>query len=60
MRDLSSHIRQFRKRFSRRRSKGLMANTEQALFRRGAPQDVASPRAKAQRHGKVTSERWNQ
>jgi hypothetical protein len=60
MRDVSTTIHAFRKRFARRRSKGLMANTERALFKRGTPQDVSSPRAKAQRHGKVTADRWNQ
>jgi hypothetical protein len=60
MRDIGTNIREFRTRFARRRSKGLMANTERALFKRGTPQDVSSPRAKSQRHGKVTADRWNQ
>jgi hypothetical protein len=51
---------EFRKRFARRRSKGLMANKQEDLFRAGTPQDVTSPRAKSQRHGKVTADRWNQ
>ena len=50
----------FRKRFARRRSKGLMANKQEELFRAGTPQDVTSLRAKSQRHGKVTADRWNQ
>ena len=46
--------------FEDRRSKGLMANNEEQLFRAGTPQDVTSLRAKSQRHGKVTADRWNQ
>jgi hypothetical protein len=26
----------------------------------GTPQNVTSPRAKSQRHGKVTADKWNQ
>jgi hypothetical protein len=37
-----------------------MANREGQLYRPGTPQDVTSPRAKSQRHGKVTADRWNQ
>ena len=50
----------FRKRFARRRSKGLMANKQDELFRPGTPQDVTSIRAKGQRQGKVAADRWNQ
>ena len=53
-------LAEFRKRFARRRSKGLMVDRGRALFRPGTPQDVTSPRAKSQRHGKVTADRWNQ
>jgi hypothetical protein len=53
-------MQNFRKRFARKRSKGLMSNTENELYRAGTPEDVSSPRAKSQRHGKVTAERWNQ
>jgi hypothetical protein len=60
MRDLSADLRAFRTRFARRRSKGLMPNTEQELFHRSTPPDVTNPRAKSQRHGKVTADRWNQ
>jgi hypothetical protein len=60
MTDIRADFSQFRKRFARRRSKGLMASTQEALFKRGTPQDVSSPRAKSQRHGKVTADRWNQ
>jgi hypothetical protein len=53
-------LRDFRTRFARRRSKSAAANTEGKLYRPGDPQDVVSPRAKSQRHGKVTADRWNQ
>jgi len=35
--------------------KGLMTDRGRALFQPGSPQDVTSPRAKSQRHGKVTA-----
>lgn len=57
---MQSQIQGFRKRFARRRSKGLMVNQEQELHRRSTPPDVASARAKSRRHGKVTAEHWNQ
>jgi hypothetical protein len=53
-------VRDFRKRFSRRRSKGEMADKQRDVIRAGTPQDVTSPRAKSQGHGKVTADRWNQ
>jgi hypothetical protein len=53
-------IRDFRTRFARKRSAGLMSNTENKLHHPGTPPDVANPRAKSQRHGKVTADRWNQ
>jgi hypothetical protein len=51
---------QIRKRFAKRRSKSAAANTERKLAHPGTPQDVTSARAKSQRHGKVTADRWNQ
>jgi len=33
---------------------------EQKLIKDGTPQDVTSTRAKNQRHGKVTADKWNQ
>jgi hypothetical protein len=60
MKKIPDQVRDFRKRFSRRRSKGEMANTERKLYEAGTPQDVTSVRAKSQRHGKVTADRWNQ
>ena len=50
----------FRKRFTRKRSKGMMASRQRDLYRADRPPDVASQRAKSQRHGKVTAYRWNQ
>jgi hypothetical protein len=60
MRNGPNPARDFRKRFARRRSKGEMVDTMRTLFRRGTPQDVTSARAKSQRKGKVTADRWNQ
>jgi hypothetical protein len=55
-----ARYRDFVKRWSARRSKGEMTDTGRELFRRGTPQDVTDPRAKSQRKGKVTADRWNQ
>jgi hypothetical protein len=55
-----ARYRDFAKRWAARRSKGEMADTSRKLFRRGTPQDVTDPRAKSQRKGKVTADRWNQ
>jgi hypothetical protein len=33
---------------------------ESELTEPGSPQDVTSPRAKNERHGKVTADKWNQ
>ena len=33
---------------------------QRKLIRDGTPQDVTSERAKSQRHGKVTADKWNQ
>jgi hypothetical protein len=60
MNSMSTRLRDFRKRFAARRSKGEMANTEGSLNRAGTPAEVTSPRAKSQRHRKVTADRWNQ
>jgi hypothetical protein len=60
MSKMNNRFHDLSKRFSRRRSKGLMSNRQDRLYRAGTPQDVTSPRAKSQRHGKVTADRWNQ
>jgi hypothetical protein len=33
---------------------------QRKLIQDGTPQDVTSERAKSQRHGKVTADKWNQ
>jgi hypothetical protein len=53
-------MQRFGKSFSARRSQGQMANTEDEVFARGTPQDVTSVRAKSQRRGKSTADKWNQ
>ena len=60
MSKMNNRLHDLRKRFARSRSKGLMSNRQDRLYRAGTPQDVTSPRAKSQRHGKVTADRWNQ
>jgi hypothetical protein len=57
---LPDRVRDFRSRFARRRTKGEMVNKERELFRADTPPDVTSVRAKSQRHGKSTADRWNQ
>lgn len=53
-------LRQFGKDFSARRSQGRMADTSGKLVEAGTPHDVTDPRAKNERHGKVTADKWNQ
>jgi hypothetical protein len=53
-------MQRFGKPFAAKRSHGEMANTQAEVFDAGTPQDVTSPRAKNQRHGKVTADKWNQ
>jgi hypothetical protein len=53
-------LQRFGKSFSARRSQGEMTNKETELFHPRTPQDVTSPRAKNERHGKVTADKWNQ
>jgi hypothetical protein len=50
----------FGKRYSERRSRGLMTPTDDQLRAAGTPQDVTSTRAKSARHKKSTADRWNQ
>jgi hypothetical protein len=42
------------------RDSATAAGREQEMTDPGTPQDVTSTRAKAQRHGKVTADKWNQ
>jgi hypothetical protein len=60
MPNLPDRARDFRKRFSRKRTKGEMADTSRKIFSARTPPDVTSTRAKSTRHGKVTADRWNQ
>jgi hypothetical protein len=53
-------MQQFGKSFSARRSQGEMTNKQSEVFAPGTPQDVTSERAKSQRHGKSTADKWNQ
>ena len=50
----------FGKSFSARRSQAEMTNKQAEIFDAGTPQDVTSVRAKSQRHGKSTADKWNQ
>ena len=52
--------RRFRKRFSRKRSKGEMTDTSAHLSDARTPPGVTSVRAKSQRHRKSTADKWNQ
>jgi len=60
MQRFPDRLRDFRKQFARRRSRGEMVPNSRKLFRPGDPQDVLSARAKTQRKGKVTADKWNQ
>ena len=53
-------MQRFGKSFSARRGQATMPNQEGELFKAGTPPDVASTRAKSERHGKVTADKWNQ
>ena len=55
-----NRYRDFVKRWAARRSKGEMPDTGRSLMRRDRPPDTMNPRAKGQRKGKVTADRWNQ
>jgi hypothetical protein len=57
---LPDRARDFSKRFSRKRTKGEMADTSRKLFSARTPQDVTSVRAKNTGHGKKTADKWNQ
>ena len=53
-------LAKFGKSFSARRSQGEMTNQQAEVFDANTPQDVTSTRAKNQRKGKVTADKWNQ
>ncbi len=50
----------FGKDFSARRSQGRMRQREDEIYAASTPQDVTSVRAKNERKGKVTADKWNQ
>jgi hypothetical protein len=51
---------QFGKRFSSDRKAGRGVSGPDQRDVAGSQPDVSSPRAKNQRHGKVTADKWNQ
>ena len=53
-------LQRFGKSFSSRRSQSEMTNKQAEVFEANTPADVTSARAKGQRHGKVTADKWNQ
>lgn len=53
-------MQQFGKSFSARRSQAEMTNRQSEVVDPSTPPDVTSPRAKSQRHGKTTADKWNQ
>jgi hypothetical protein len=50
----------FGKRSAAERSRAGSADTSGKRDQAGTPADVSSPRAKSQRHRKVTADKWNQ
>ena len=53
-------MQRFGKSFSARRTQAEMTNKHAEVFDANTPADVTSTRAKGQRHGKVTADKWNQ
>jgi hypothetical protein len=53
-------MERFSKRFSAKRSQGLMQNQESRIGAARTPQEVTSVRAKSSRHRKSTADKWNQ
>ena len=53
-------LHRFGKSFSARRSQGEMTNKQDDLLNPNTPQDVTSVRAKNEKKGKVTADKWNQ
>jgi hypothetical protein len=53
-------LQRFGKSFSARRTQGEMTNKQNEIFDATTPQDVSSVRAKSERRGKVTADKWNQ
>ncbi len=53
-------LERFGKSFSAKRSQGEMPDASREVVDAHTPQDVTSTRAKNQRQGKVTADKWNQ
>ena len=53
-------LQRFGKSYSARRSQGRMRNKQEEIYAASTPQDVTDPRAKNERHGKMTADKWNQ
>ncbi len=53
-------LQRFGKSFSARRTQGEMTNKQGEVYDASTPQDVTSARAKNERKGKVTADKWNQ
>ena len=53
-------LERFGKSFSARRSQSEMTNKQSEIVDANTPQDVTSVRAKNERKGKVTADKWNQ
>jgi hypothetical protein len=53
-------LQRFGKSFSARRSQSEMRNQQNELVDPNTPQHVTSVRAKNERKGKVTADKWNQ
>jgi hypothetical protein len=53
-------MKRFGKRGSDQGPASPTGRQQQGTVDPGTPQDVTSTRAKAQRHGKVTADKWNQ
>jgi hypothetical protein len=53
-------MQRFGKSYAARRSQAEMTNKQSEIFDAKTPADVSSERAKSERHGKVTADKWNQ
>jgi len=57
---LQQRLVRFRRKFLARRGAGQMVDEQSELLDSTTPPDVSSVRAKSQRHGKSTADKWNQ
>jgi hypothetical protein len=60
MNNFLRRMTRYRKGFAMRRSKSAAPDTSRKLTDAATPPDVTSVRAKSQRHGKSTADKWNQ